>query len=157
MLHGGLRVCHRAARIVFELPGSNARSIAPVFSSWNRIFCQLFPPSLERKTPRSAFGPYACPSAATNTLFLSLANRKSVSRFSPRRPFSTRRRPHSQNKKLPASRALPSPPASALRGKAQSAAIAAPEIILDPPALLVPARQKAQQKPAIQTTKTRTQ
>src|ERR1700687_5294030 len=68
MLHGGRRVCHSAAYKVAEFPGSKATSMAPVLSSWNRILCQLVPPSFERKTPRSEFGPYACPSAATKIL-----------------------------------------------------------------------------------------
>ncbi len=47
--------------------GSIARSEAPVFSSTERIFDQVRPPSFDRKTPRSEFGPQAWPSAATYT------------------------------------------------------------------------------------------
>src|SRR6266478_2064787 len=74
MLQGGRRVCQSEAYIVCRLPGSNARSIAPVFSSLNKMHRQFFPPSLERKTPRSVFGPYAWPRAATKTLLGSLGS-----------------------------------------------------------------------------------
>src|ERR1700694_596144 len=56
-LHGVRLASHRAANRMFGFRGSMARSIAPVRSSLNRTFSQLFPPSRERNTPRSAFGP----------------------------------------------------------------------------------------------------
>src|SRR5437899_2883012 len=56
---GGRRVCHSDAYSVFDSVGSNARSIAPVSLSLCRTLVQVFPPSLERNTPRSAFGPKA--------------------------------------------------------------------------------------------------
>src|SRR5450432_1790608 len=49
------------------LVGSMARSLAPVCSLTNRTFFQVLPPSGDRKTPRSSFGPQAWPWAATYT------------------------------------------------------------------------------------------
>src|SRR3954463_1521280 len=57
--HGGRRVCHNDAYIVFESVGSKARSIAAVSLSLCRMGVQVFPPSVERKTPRSTLGPKA--------------------------------------------------------------------------------------------------
>src|SRR5205814_1632867 len=57
VVHGGRRDAHMSAYRVCGLDGSNARSIAPVFSSLYRIFFQVRPPSTVRNTPRSAFGP----------------------------------------------------------------------------------------------------
>jgi len=47
--------------------GSIVRSFAPVESSTKSTFCQLFPPSVVRKTPRSGLGPKAWPMAETYT------------------------------------------------------------------------------------------
>src|SRR2546426_9513544 len=67
MFHGVRSTCHVVAYRICEFDGSIAMSAAPVLSSTNRTFCQLLPPSFVRKTPRSAFGPYGCPIAATYT------------------------------------------------------------------------------------------
>src|SRR6266852_81523 len=56
-LHGVRFASQSAANRMLGFLGSMARSIAPVLSSLKRTFSQLFPPSRERKTPRSAFGP----------------------------------------------------------------------------------------------------
>src|SRR5512143_2729979 len=54
-LHAVLRdVVLGIVRLLF---GLMARSAAPVFSSFWRTAFQVFPPSFERKTPRSLFGP----------------------------------------------------------------------------------------------------
>ena len=45
--------------------GSIARSFAPVESSMKSTFVHDLPPSMVRKTPRSALGPKAWPSAET--------------------------------------------------------------------------------------------
>src|SRR5437867_1096770 len=51
-----------------ELPGrAAARSMAPVSGSLYSTLVHVRPPSVERNTPRSLLGPYACPSAATRT------------------------------------------------------------------------------------------
>src|SRR5215469_11821010 len=55
-LHGGRRVCQRAAKTVC-VSGEAARSIAPVSLSLNKTLFQVWPPSVVRKTPRSGFGP----------------------------------------------------------------------------------------------------
>src|SRR5213082_1025333 len=65
---GGVRrAWYMAPYTTFGSPGSPARSMAPMSGLLYRTFVQVRPPSLERKTPRSALGPYACPSAATST------------------------------------------------------------------------------------------
>src|SRR6185369_1923872 len=56
---------HIAAKMIRGLVGSMVRSIAPVESLRKRIFFHVLPPSVVRKTPRSALGPNACPIAAT--------------------------------------------------------------------------------------------
>src|SRR6516162_288663 len=56
--HGATRAAHNAANKISELPGSITISAAPVFSSLYKTFSNVFPPSSDRKTPRSAFGPY---------------------------------------------------------------------------------------------------
>src|SRR5438876_11709667 len=50
VLHGGRRVRHSAAKTICGLAGSIATSMAPVFSSLYKTFCQVAPPSAERKT-----------------------------------------------------------------------------------------------------------
>src|SRR5437667_11839268 len=57
VLHGGRRICHSAAKTICGLAGSIVTSTAPVFSSLYKTFCQVAPPSAERKTPRSVLGP----------------------------------------------------------------------------------------------------
>src|ERR1700676_1782490 len=65
---GPRRASHKDAKRICELLGSKAISMPPVFSSLYKILCQVFPPSVVRKIPRSLFGPKGCPSAATNTM-----------------------------------------------------------------------------------------
>src|SRR4030081_3310983 len=67
MSHGVRRTCHVVTYRTSGLDGSIAMSAAPGLSSTNRAFCQLLPPSFVRNTPRSVFGPYGCPTAATYT------------------------------------------------------------------------------------------
>ena len=50
-------ICHMPANRMCRLFGSMARSPQPVFSSTNRVRCQVLPPSVLRKTPRSGCGP----------------------------------------------------------------------------------------------------
>src|SRR5437763_9812981 len=59
--------CHRPAYKTLGLFGSIARSTTPVESSLKRIFSHVFPPSCERKTPRSGLGAHTCPKAPTYT------------------------------------------------------------------------------------------
>src|SRR4051812_45935208 len=66
--HGGRRVFHSPAYTTFEFVGSITTSTAPTSRPLNSTFCQLFPPSCERKTPRSSLAAYRCPIAATNTM-----------------------------------------------------------------------------------------
>src|SRR6516225_7958190 len=47
---------HSPAYSTCGLLGSRMSSIAPVLSSRKRIRSQVFPPSFDRNTPRSAFG-----------------------------------------------------------------------------------------------------
>src|SRR5215510_197924 len=54
-----------AAYRIRGLLGSRDRSMAPAFALRNSTCSQVLPPSCERKTPRSWFGPKAWPSAAT--------------------------------------------------------------------------------------------
>jgi hypothetical protein len=42
--------------------------MTPVVSSMNRTFCQVCPPSVVLKTPRSSFAFQRCPTAQTNTV-----------------------------------------------------------------------------------------
>ena len=49
-------------------------STAPTFSPLYSTFFQLAPPSVDLKTPRSAFGAYRCPIAATNSTFAFLGS-----------------------------------------------------------------------------------
>src|SRR3954462_1068810 len=55
--HGACRASHITAYTICAFDGSNATSAAPVFSSLYKTFSYVLPPSTERKTPRSAFGP----------------------------------------------------------------------------------------------------
>ena len=59
--------CHSVAYTTRGFPGSKQRSIAAVTLSLYRTFFQLRPPSVDRKTPRSSFGPELWPIAATRT------------------------------------------------------------------------------------------
>ena len=65
--HGCRRACQSDAKMMFELCGSKTRSMPPVFSSLDKTFVHVLPPSAVRKIPRSWFGPNAWPSAATKT------------------------------------------------------------------------------------------
>ena len=56
---------HIAAKRIRGLVGSSEMSVAPVESLRNSTFFHDVPPSVVRNTPRSAFGPKACPIAAT--------------------------------------------------------------------------------------------
>jgi hypothetical protein len=58
-----------AANSLFGLPGSVARSAAPVRGSTYSTFLQVLPPSVVLNTPRSAFSPHAWPMAATQATF----------------------------------------------------------------------------------------
>src|SRR6185295_10345230 len=60
---------HISAKTMFELFGSIVTWTAPVFSSLYKTLSHVLPPSVVLYTPRSSFGPYGCPSAATKTLF----------------------------------------------------------------------------------------
>src|SRR6266581_381503 len=65
----GFRIpCQSVAKTTRGLPGSKQRSTAPVTLSLNRTLFQMRPPSMDRKTPRSSFGPKLCPMAATSTM-----------------------------------------------------------------------------------------
>src|SRR6266545_5794135 len=57
--HGFNWSCHMPARRIRGFFGLIARSEQPVFSSTNNTRSQLLPPSVVRKTPRSACGPDA--------------------------------------------------------------------------------------------------
>src|SRR6476620_10115138 len=65
MPHGMRWNFHIDARRMRGFVGSMVRSIAPVESFRNSTFFHERPPSVVRKTPRSALGPNACPIAAT--------------------------------------------------------------------------------------------
>src|SRR6185312_12052216 len=71
---GRRRNWYIAAYTIWLLLGSNSTSTAPVLSSLYRTFFQVWPPSSERKRPRSALGPEACPMAATKTRLGSLGS-----------------------------------------------------------------------------------
>src|SRR6185436_14086673 len=64
---GGRRVFHRPAYTTCGFVGSITTSTAPTFSSLYKTFCHVFPPSRERKTPRSGPAAYNFPIAATKT------------------------------------------------------------------------------------------
>src|SRR5206468_8927063 len=57
--------CQSAAYTVLGLLGSIRTSLALVYSSLYSTLANVRPPSVERYTPRSAFGPYGWPRAAT--------------------------------------------------------------------------------------------
>src|SRR6266851_1752680 len=59
--------CHSVAYTTRGFPGSKQRSTAPVSLFLNKTFFHVRPPSADRNTPRSSFGPKACPIAATST------------------------------------------------------------------------------------------
>src|SRR5258708_22025172 len=59
--------CHIVAYTTRGFPGSKQRSTAPVTLSLNKTFFHVRPPSVDRNTPRSSFGPTGCPTAATST------------------------------------------------------------------------------------------
>src|SRR4030095_15902439 len=67
--HGCRRACHSDANTMFGLCGSKTTSMPPVFSSLDKTFVHVLPPSVVRKIPRSCFAPHACPSAATIATF----------------------------------------------------------------------------------------
>src|SRR5947208_8636085 len=56
--HGPCRCSHRQAYTMSGFLGSNSRSEPPVLSSFDSTFSNVRPPSVDRKMPRSAFGPY---------------------------------------------------------------------------------------------------
>src|SRR5690242_2642263 len=55
------------ARMTRGFVGSNATSLAPVFSSTYNTFFHVRPPSVVLKSPRSGLGPRMLPCAATKT------------------------------------------------------------------------------------------
>src|SRR5713226_4398099 len=59
--------CHSVAYTTRGFPGSKQRSTDPVSLFLNKTFFHVRPPSADRNTPRSSFGPKACPIAATST------------------------------------------------------------------------------------------
>ena len=61
--------CHSVAYTVLGSLGSMRTSLPLVYSSRYSTFWNDLPPSVERKMPRSALGPYGCPSTATNSRF----------------------------------------------------------------------------------------
>src|SRR5947209_16881779 len=63
--HGVRNTSQMAAKRTFGFWGSIARSTAPAELVRKSTLFQVCPPSLDRKTPRSSFGPYGWPSAAT--------------------------------------------------------------------------------------------
>src|SRR5881409_2712858 len=67
MYDGPRRARHIAAYRMRGLAGSMARSTAAAESERNSILAQVLPPSFERNTPRSGFGPNAWARTATYT------------------------------------------------------------------------------------------
>src|ERR1041385_3750054 len=65
--HGVRCMCQSEANRIRGFDGSMSISTAPVESLAKSTRCHDLPPSVERYTPRVAFLPLACPSAATNT------------------------------------------------------------------------------------------
>src|SRR5260370_10416956 len=63
--HGKRCAFHIAPYSTLAFAGSRTRSMAPVASSTNSTFAHVFPPSLERNTPRGGLRPKAWPMAAT--------------------------------------------------------------------------------------------
>src|SRR5258705_4131948 len=62
------KASHSAAYITLGVVRLKAMSIAAVLSSRYRTFFHVRPPSVDLKTPRSAFGTECFPNAATNTI-----------------------------------------------------------------------------------------
>src|SRR5690242_16040753 len=65
--HGACCCCHKVAYTICGLDGSESTSSPLVYSSLYNTFWKVLPPSVERKMPRSGFGPYGWPIAATNS------------------------------------------------------------------------------------------
>lgn len=59
------RTGHAAAYSVSGSAGSICTSTNPVLLSMNLLFSHVLPPSVVLNSPRSAFGPQKCPTAAT--------------------------------------------------------------------------------------------
>src|SRR5262249_32560428 len=57
MLHGGRRGFPQMAEMICEIWGSKGRSAAPTLSFLNSALCHVAPPSPERETSPSGFGP----------------------------------------------------------------------------------------------------
>ena len=72
MLCGRRITSHIPAYKTLGFPGSITKSEHPVCSFTNRVFVQVFPPSVVLNTPRSADGPNRCPITATQTVCGSL-------------------------------------------------------------------------------------
>src|SRR6185437_15088369 len=70
-VHGACRVAHSTAYTVCGSAGSSATCTAPTSGFLYSTCWKDLPPSAERYTPRSVFGPYGWPSTATNNLFSS--------------------------------------------------------------------------------------
>src|SRR5437899_6040353 len=66
--HGLRCACQKAAYRTSGLLGSRTRSEIPVESLRNSTLFHVLPPSVVLYTPRSAFGPKACPCAPTHTM-----------------------------------------------------------------------------------------
>src|SRR2546430_16004432 len=66
--HGLRCACQKAAYSTSGLDGSRTRSEIPVESLRNSTLFHVLPPSVVLYTPRSAFGPKACPWAPTHTM-----------------------------------------------------------------------------------------
>src|SRR5256712_5911528 len=66
--HGLRCACQKAAYSTSGLDGSRTRSEIPVESLRNSTLFHVLPPSVALYTPRSAFGPKACPWAPTHTM-----------------------------------------------------------------------------------------
>src|SRR5256712_13607317 len=66
--HGLRCACQKAAYTTSGLLGSRTRSEIPVESLRNNTLFHVLPPSVVLYTPRSAFGPKACPWAPTHTM-----------------------------------------------------------------------------------------
>src|SRR5258708_20137816 len=65
-LHGVRYTSHKDANRVLGFLGSKTTSIAPVFESLYRTFCQVAPPSAVRKTPPSSLPPSPWPTPPTH-------------------------------------------------------------------------------------------
>ena len=67
--------------MISGLAGSNARSEAPVSGSLWSTFWNDRPPSVDRNTSRSSFGPYGCPRTATNRRLASRGSKQTENRI----------------------------------------------------------------------------